>query len=103
MNRALFRLALRRLLLRRRSLLLAFAPMLAALVAVVQAADGTADAKAFSSLMEQLFLPTILPFLALVIGASAIGEERDDGTILYLTSTPLSALRSSCRQSSPRR
>jgi ABC-2 type transport system permease protein len=88
-NRALFGLALRRLLLRRRSLLLALAPMLAALVAVVQAADGTADAKAFSSLMEQLFLPTILPFLALVIGSSAIGEERDDGTILYLASTPL--------------
>ena len=92
MNRALFRLALRRLLLRRRSLLLAFAPMLAALVAVVQAAGGTADARAFSSLMEQLFLPTILPFLALVIGASAIGEERDDGTILYLASTPLTRL-----------
>ena len=92
MNRALFRLALRRLLLRRRSLLLAFAPLLAALVAVVQAAGGTADARAFASLMEQLFLPTILPFLALVIGASAIGEERDDGTILYLASTPLPRL-----------
>jgi ABC-2 type transport system permease protein len=91
-NRALFRLALRRLLLRRRSGLLALAPMLAALVAVVQAADGTADAKAFASLMEQLFLPTILPFLALVIGSSAIGEERDDATILYLASTPLSRL-----------
>lgn len=89
MNGALFRLALRRLLLRKRSLLLAFAPLLAALVAVVQAADGTADAAAFASLMEQLFLPTVLPFLALVIGSSAIGEERDDGTILYLASTPL--------------
>jgi ABC-2 type transport system permease protein len=88
-NGALFRLALRRLLLRKRSLLLAFAPLLAALVAVVQAADGTADAAAFASLMEQLFLPTVLPFLALVIGSSAIGEERDDGTILYLASTPL--------------
>ena len=42
--------------------------------------------------MEQLFLPLILPFLALVIGASAIGEERDDGTILYLASTPLPRL-----------
>lgn len=92
MNRALFRLALRRLLLRRRSALLAFAPMLAALVAVVQAASGTADAKAFAGLMEQLFLPTILPFLALVIGSSAIGEERDDATILYLASTPLPRL-----------
>jgi hypothetical protein len=60
-NRALFRLALRRLLLRRRSLLLAFAPMLAALVAVVQAAGGTADARAFSSLMEQLSCPPSCP------------------------------------------
>ena len=92
MNGALFRLALRRLLLRRRSALLAFAPMLAALVAIVQAAGGTADAKSFAGLMEQLFLPTILPFLALVIGSSAIGEERDDGTILYLASTPLPRL-----------
>jgi len=75
-NRSLFRLALRRLLLRRRSVLLALAPMLAALVAVVQAAGGTADAKSFASLMERLFLPTILACLALVIGSSAIGEER---------------------------
>jgi ABC-2 type transport system permease protein len=92
MNGALFRLALRRLLLRRRSLLLALAPMLSALVAVIQSAQNTADASAFASLMEQLFLPLILPFLALVIGASAIGEERDDATILYLASTPLSRL-----------
>src|SRR5215213_429562 len=92
MNVALFRLALRRLLLRRRSFLLAFAPLLSALVAVIQAAEGNADASGFASLMEQLFLPLILPFLALVIGASAIGEERDDATILYLASTPLKRL-----------
>ncbi len=42
--------------------------------------------------MEVIFLPLILPFIALVIGASAIGEERDDGTILYLASTPLPRL-----------
>jgi ABC-2 type transport system permease protein len=91
-NAALFRLALRRLLLRRRSALLALAPLLAALVAVIQAAGDTADASAFAGLMEQLFLPLILPFIALVIGASALGEERDDGTILYLASTPLARL-----------
>jgi ABC-2 type transport system permease protein len=91
-NAALFRLALRRLLLRRRSLLLAFAPLLAAVVAVIQAAGGTADAGSFAALMEQIFLPTILPFLALVIGSSALGEERDDATILYLASTPLPRL-----------
>ena len=92
MNLALFRLALRRLLLRRRSVLLGLAPLLAALVAAIDAGQGTADAQSFADLMEALFLPTILPFLALVIGASALGEERDDATILYLASTPLSRL-----------
>jgi ABC-2 type transport system permease protein len=91
-NGTLFRLALRRLLLRRRSALLAFAPLLSALVALIQAAGGTSGADAFASLMEQLFLPLILPFIALVIGSSALGEERDDGTILYLASTPLPRL-----------
>jgi ABC-2 type transport system permease protein len=83
---------LRRLLLRRRSVLLACAPLLSAFVAIVDAADGSADADSFAALMEQLFLPLILPFLALVIGASALGEERDDATILYLASTPLPRL-----------
>ena len=92
MNGTLFRLALRRLLQRRRSALLAFAPLLSALVALIQAAEGTSGADAFASLMEQLFLPLILPFIALVIGSSALGEERDDGTILYLASTPLPRL-----------
>ena len=92
MNGTLFRLALRRLLFRRRSVLLGLAPLLSALVAGIQVAGGTADAEAFASLMEQLFLPLILPFIALVIGSSALGEERDDGTILYLASTPLPRL-----------
>ena len=89
MNAALVRLALRRLLFRRRSALLACAPFLAALLALVESAAGSADESSFAAIMEQLFLPLILPFIALVIGASALGEERDDGTILYLASTPL--------------
>jgi ABC-2 type transport system permease protein len=91
-NGTLFRLALRRLLQRRRSALLALAPLLSALVALIQSAEGTSGADSFASLMEQLFLPLILPFIALVIGSSALGEERDDGTILYLASTPLPRL-----------
>ena len=67
--------------------------MLAALVAVIQAAGGhrrrqSRSRRSWSSSSCR----SILPFLALVIGASAIGEERDDGTILYLASTPLSRL-----------
>jgi ABC-2 type transport system permease protein len=91
-NGTLFRLALRRLLFRRRSVLLGLAPLLSAVVALIELANGDAGADALASLMEQLFLPLILPFIALVIGSSALGEERDDGTILYLASTPLPRL-----------
>ncbi|HEY3613829.1 MAG TPA: ABC transporter permease [Gaiellales bacterium] len=92
MNGVLFRLALRRLLFRRRSVLLGLAPLLAALVALIDVAQGTTGADALASLMEQLFLPLVLPFIGLVIGSSALGEERDDATILYLASTPLPRL-----------
>jgi ABC-2 type transport system permease protein len=91
-NGVLFRLALRRLLFRRRSVLLGLAPLLAALVALIDVAQSTTGADALASLMEQLFLPLVLPFIGLVIGSSALGEERDDGTILYLASTPLPRL-----------
>ncbi len=37
-------------------------------------------------------IPTVTAFVAVVLGASAIGDEREDGTILYLVATPLSRL-----------
>ena len=42
--------------------------------------------------MQQLFVPTVAALVALVIGVSAIGDEREDGTILYLVATPQSRL-----------
>ena len=42
-------------------------------------------------MLQRLVIPTITAFIAVVIGASAIGDEREDGTILYLASTPLVA------------
>jgi ABC-type transport system involved in multi-copper enzyme maturation permease subunit len=43
----------------------------------------------YAQLMETLFVPSVVAFVALVLGASAMGDERDDGTVLYLASTPL--------------
>ena len=37
-------------------------------------------------------IPTVTSFIALVVAASAFGEEREDGSILYLAATPLSRL-----------
>ena len=40
-------------------------------------------------MVQQLFVPTVAALVALVIGVSALGDEREDGTILYLVATPM--------------
>ena len=42
--------------------------------------------------MQRLLIPVVTALVALVVGASAIGDEREDGTILYLAATPLPRL-----------
>ena len=39
-------------------------------------------------IVQQLFMPTVAALVALVFGVSAFGDEREDGTILYLVATP---------------
>ena len=57
------------------------------------ASAGEIDPQIFwARLVQRLIIPTVAAFVAVVIGASAIGDEREDGTILYLLSTPLSRL-----------
>jgi ABC-2 type transport system permease protein len=46
----------------------------------------------YADLVTQLVIPTVTSFIALVVAASAFGEEREDGSILYLAATPLSRL-----------
>ena len=92
MSTVVLRLALRRLLYRRRTILLVLAGLLPTLVALLYRLETPPRESGFEDVMGQIFLPYVLPFVALVIGASAIGEERDDGTILYLASTPLRRL-----------
>jgi len=87
-----YRLTLRALLLQRRTillLLLALAPVLVAFVYAVAAKQG---AHHFRFMMQELFVPTIAAVVALVIGVSALGDEREDGTIYYLVATPQSRL-----------
>ena len=78
--------------MRRRTVLLVLAGLLPTLVALLYRLETPPTQTGFEDVMGEIFLPYVLPFVALVIGASAIGEERDDGTILYLASTPLSRL-----------
>jgi ABC-2 type transport system permease protein len=85
-----FRLTLRSLLVGRRTLALALLALVPVVAAIVFAAAGEIDPEVFwARLLQRLVIPTITAFVAVVIGASAIADEREDGTILYLVSTPL--------------
>jgi ABC-2 type transport system permease protein len=92
-NGPIYRLTMRQLLRGKRPIALSLVPLVPALLALAYAADGTATRQdAYSSVVGQLLIPSAASFVALVLGASALGDERDDGTILYLASTPLSRL-----------
>jgi ABC-2 type transport system permease protein len=42
----------------------------------------------YSGIVQKLFVPAVAALVALVFGVSAFGDEREDGTILYLVATP---------------
>ncbi len=86
-----FRLTLRSLLLQRRTIVLALvtlAPIVTALAYALARPAGSNDNSFYSDLVQQLFVPTVASLIALVFGVSAFGDEREDGTILYLVATP---------------
>ena len=43
----------------------------------------------YAEITESLTIPTVVAFVALVLGASVVGDEREDWTILYLAATPV--------------
>lgn len=88
-----YRLTLRALVNGRRLVILALLALAPIVAALLYAAAGEVAPEIFwARLVNRLILPTVTAFIAVVIGASAIAEEREDGTILYLVSTPLSRL-----------
>jgi ABC-2 type transport system permease protein len=66
-------------------------PLLAVLLAIADRALDTNETPAtrYASLAETLFLSTAVAIVALVLGASSIGDERDDGSILHIAATPI--------------
>lgn len=88
-----YRLTLRSILDGRKPLALLFLALVPVVAAIVFAAAGELDPRIFwARLLQRLVIPTVTAFVAVVLGASAIGDEREDGTILYLVSTPLPRL-----------
>jgi ABC-2 type transport system permease protein len=93
---AVYALTLRSLILQKRTIvlaLIALAPVLMALAYALARSPGSHDHSFYSDLVQQLFVPTVASLISLVFGVSAFGDEREDGTILYLVATPQSRLR----------
>lgn len=85
-----YRLSLRSLVAGRRMLALSALALVPVIAALVFAGAGEIDSRIFwARLLQRLVIPTVVAFIAVVIGSSALGEEREDGTILYLASTPI--------------
>lgn len=85
-----YRLTLRSILDGRKPLALLVLALVPVAAAIVFAAAGDLDPRIFwARLLQRLVIPTVTAFVAVVIGASAIGDEREDGTILYLVATPI--------------
>jgi ABC-2 type transport system permease protein len=85
-----YRLTLRALVDGKRILALVVLALVPVVAAVVFASAGEIDPRLFwARLVQRLVIPTVTAFVAVVLGAAAIGDEREDGTILYLAATPL--------------
>ena len=94
-----FTLTVRALLLRRRSLALLLAvgtvPFFVALNTL--RGDLTPDVQAI--IVGRLLITTVTPLVALVLAVTAIGDERESGTIVYLATSRLSRLRIAAEKS----
>ncbi|MGH3011616.1 MAG: ABC transporter permease [Gaiellaceae bacterium] len=96
MTRIIFRLTVRQLLGRGRTILiglLALLPVLVALVYRLGSQDTEQQEWTASVLLDGLVVTTLLPLAALVYGTAALGVEIEDGTAVYLLSKPISRAR----------
>jgi ABC-2 type transport system permease protein len=86
------RIVFTRIFRAKRTWAIALLPALGVLTAVVARNSGR-GAEAYGHQVRNLVIPIILALVALVISTSAIGDEREDLTILYLTQTTVPRLR----------
>lgn len=85
----LLRLTLRGLFGRRRFLFLLPLPLLLVGFALLPGAFGGDPADWAGPVLVDVGLGLVLPVMALVVGASALGSEIDDGTIVHVVTKPI--------------
>lgn len=88
-------IAMRALLGARRTWVLGVLSVLAGAIALIirVRAEEFRWLDRYAEITESLTVPTVVAFVALVLGASVVGDEREDWTILYLTATPVPRIR----------
>ncbi len=88
MNGTILSLALRGLLGRRRTLVIAAMPVLVIVIAVLVSVVGQGSSG--YALVGGLGFTVVLPLVALICANSVLGPEIEDGSIVYLLATPVS-------------
>ena len=83
-------ITIRALLGRRRTLLMALlAAMPIFLGQIVRANDDALDLRILGQTLDGLVIRTVLPLVAIVFGTAALGSELEDGTAVFLLTTPV--------------
>lgn len=88
----IFSLTMRQLVLRRSTLLLLALSAIPLLVGVAyEVGDSTVTPEEFAVrvLCVWLVVTTVLPLTALLFGTSVLGDELEDGTVIYLLTKPI--------------
>ena len=88
----MFGLTLRQLVLRRTTLLLAGLALIPVLIAIVfQLSDPDEDPERWTAraLYVGLIVTAVLPLTALLLGTSVLGDEIEEGTVVYLLTKPV--------------
>ncbi len=87
------RIAPFQILRRRRLLALAFLALIPSFITILLRIDGETSAlgvRGFLDVSKVLFLTAIFPTTLLFLGAAAVGDDIDNGTLLYLRLRPIS-------------
>jgi len=66
------------------------AAALVALAPVLAAAPGSADPVLLVRVLAQVFVPFLLPLVAISLGSGLLHEEAEEGTLTFLFTSPLS-------------
>lgn len=88
-NLTIVRITLRGLFGRRRFLLLLPLPALVVGLAALADGLGATDEEWVQAVLIGLGIVVVLPVLALIVGASVLGSEIDDGTVTHILAKPL--------------